>query len=159
MGPGRDTGWAHKGDRVVHFWRIDESMTSVPLDAVRKELGEDSVLGAVPVRELGSGTACVLVAKEGQLWIASRVDAGGPAASPGVAIDAVEWHEVAIGPQGAVGRVPGGLLGGPEATFHLVTVQAASRRFQARLGGSDGMELVEAFVSVALHAGALELEL
>ena len=67
--------------------------------------------------------------------------------------------DVAIGPQGLVGRVPGGLLGGPEATNHLVLVQAGGHLFEARLAGADGMEAVEDSASVAWHAGARELEL
>ena len=55
--------------------------------------------------------------------------------------------------------MPGGLLGGPEATHHLVTVQAGPRLYEARLAGVDGMEAVEDFLSVARHAGARELEL
>jgi hypothetical protein len=143
----------------VELSRIDQSMTPVPLEVAGTEIGEGTVLAAMPVREVEGGTACVLVAREGQLWIASRVSGGGSTASPGVAVDAVEWHEVAIGPQGIVGRVPGGLLGGPEASYHLVTVQAGSRLYEAKLPGSSGMEMVEDFVSVALHAGAHELEL
>jgi hypothetical protein len=41
----------------------------------------------------------------------------------------------------------------------LVTVQAGGRLVEARLAGAGGMEAVEDFVSVALHAGARELEL
>lgn len=143
----------------MQLMAIDQAMTPVPLEAASAELGESSVVAAMPVRDLERGTACVLAAKQGQLWVACRVDAGGPTVPPGVAIDAVEWHEVGIGPQGLVGRAPGGLLGGPEATHHLVTVQAGPHLYEARLAGADGMEAVEDFLSVARHAGARELEL
>ncbi len=139
--------------------RLDQAMTSVPLEATRAEIDEGSVLAAMPVRDLEHGTSCVLVARQGRLWVACRTDAGGPAEPPGVAIDALEWHEVGIGPQGLVGRVPGGLLGGPEATYHLVTLQAGDQLFEARLPGAAGMEAVEDFVSEARHAGARDIEL
>ncbi len=138
---------------------LDQDLTSVPLEVARSRLDDGSVLAAMPVRDLEHGTACLLVAKQGRMWVACRVDAGGPTVAPDVAIEAVEWHEVGIGPQGLVGRVPGGLLGGPQATYHLVTVQAGEHLYQAKLAGEDGMEVVEDFVSVALHAGARELEL
>ena len=143
----------------MQLGRIDQSMTSVPLEAALAELDDETVLAALPVRDLEYGTACVLAAKQGRLWIACRTDGGGPTVPPGVATDAVEWHEVGVGPQGLVGRAPGGLLGGPEATFHLVTVQVGSHLYEARLAGADGMEAVEDFVSVVRHAGARELEL
>ena len=77
---------------------------------------------------------------------------------PGVTIDAVGWQEVGIGPQGLVGRAPGGLPGGPEATYHLLTLQVDARLFEARLPGGGGMEVVEVFIGVARQAGASDLE-
>ena len=139
--------------------QLDQEMTPVPLAATKAKLGAESVLAAMPVHDLEHGTACVLAARLGRLWIACRTDVGGPTVPPDVAVDGVEWHEVGIGPQGLVGRVPGGLLGGPEATYHLVTVQAGGHLFEARLAGEVGMEAVEDFVSVARHAGARDLEL
>lgn len=138
--------------------QLDQAMTPVPLEAAQAALRDHSVSSALPANDLEHGTACVLAAAEGRLWIVCRVDGGGPEAVPDVVVDAVEWPRVGIGPQGLVGRVPGGLLGGPEATFHLVTVQADGHLYEARLAGEHGMEAVEDFVSVARHAGAGDLE-
>ncbi len=138
---------------------IEQDMTPVPLEAARAALAEHRVLAALPANDLEHGTACVLAAAEGWLLVVCRADAGGPQVAPGVVTDAVEWPRVGIGPQGLAGRVPGGLLGGPEATFHLLTVQAGAHLYEARLAGEDGMEAVEDFVSLARHAGARDLEL
>ena len=116
------------------------------------------LVAAMPVSDLEHGTACVLAATEDQLSVACRTDAGGPTVPPGITIDAVGWQEVGIGPQGLVGRAPGGLLGGPEATYHLLTLQVDARLFEARLPGAGGMEVVEDFIGVARQAGASDLE-
>ena len=120
---------------------IDQEMTPVPLEPMTAMLDEGSVVAAMPVRDLEHGTASVLAAAEDQLSVAC------------VAIDVVGWQEVGIGPQGIVGRVPGGLLGGPEATYHLRTLQVSTR-----LPGAGGVEVVEDLIGVAHQAGASDLE-
>jgi len=142
-----------EAEGTVKLEDLDESMTSVPVDAARASIEGDDELGVLPVHDQERGTACLLIATSHQLWIACRargdsqelltVDAG-----------SVPWREVAIGPFGVVGRVPGGFLGGPEASDHILTVLAGDRVFEARLAGERGMDAVEAFASVALHAGA-----
>ncbi len=137
---------------------LDQATTAVPLEACAPALGGSAELAVLPAADLEQGTAVLLVAKQGQLWIVSRADGGGAMAPPSVAVHSVEWHAVGIGPLGVVGRVPGGLLGGPEATDHIVMVMAGDHLYEARLHGSDGMEAVEEFASTALHAGARDFE-
>jgi hypothetical protein len=133
-------------------------MTTVPIEATMDALDSADELAVLPVQEQEHGTAALLIARSGRLWIACRIQGSEPTGPPGVVIDSTEWHEVGIGPLGTAGRVPGGLLGGPEASDHFVTVVAGDHIYEAKLHGSRGMEAVEEFASVALHAGARDFE-
>ncbi len=137
---------------------LDESVALVPIEATIDAIGADDELAVLPVFDQEHGTACLLIARTGQLWVASRVRSSVPDGPPGVATESVEWHRVGIGPQGAAGRLPGALLGGPEASDHFVIVVAGDRIYEAKLHGTRGMEAVEEFASVALHAGARDFE-
>ena len=138
---------------------LDESVTPVPIEASTAAVHGSDELAVLPVNELERGTACLLIAKKGQLWVACRTSAGSPLLPPDVHVEPVEWGRVGIGPLGLVGRVPGGVLGGPPSTDHLVTVAAGDHLYEARMHGERGMEAVEGFASVALHAGASDYEL
>lgn len=137
---------------------LDESITTVPIDATMEAIDTADELAVLPVRELERGTACLLIARKGQLWIACRTHGERRDGPPSVVTQSVEWNSVGIGPLGTAGRVPGGLLGGPEASDHFVTVVAGDHMYEARLHGSQGMDAVEGFASVALHAGARDFE-
>ena len=130
---------------------LDESVTPVPIEASADAVSGTEELAVLPVHELERGTACILIAKQGRLWVSCRTDNGGPAVPPTVSIEPVEWTRVGIGPLGLAGRVPGGLLGGPEATNHLLTVAAGDHLYEACMHGERGMEAVEGFVKNFIH--------
>jgi hypothetical protein len=137
---------------------MDETMTAVPIDAATAAVADGEVLAVLPANEQEHGTATLLIAKQGKLWIVSRAYGSDPHDAPGVATDSIEWHEVGIGPFGVSGRVPGGYLGGAVASDHLLTVVAGDHIYQARLHGERGSEAVESFASVAFHVGASDWE-
>ena len=137
---------------------IDETMTAVPIDAATEAVADGEVLAVLPAKEQEHGTATLLVAKQGKLWIVSRAHGSGPHDAPDVTTDTIEWHEVGIGPFGVSGRVPGGYLGGAVASNHMLTLVAGDHIYQARLPGERGLEAVESFASVALHEGARDRE-
>ena len=137
---------------------IDETMTAVPLDEATKALAGGDVLAVLPANDQEHGTAVLLAAKRGKLWIVSRAYGSDPDDAPSITTDSVEWHEVGIGPFGVVGRVPGGFLGGAVASNHLLTLVAGDHMYEARLPGERGVEAVESFASVALHEGARDWE-
>ena len=144
---------------MVKLADLDETLTPVPIEDSAEAVTGSEELAVLPVHELERGTACILIAKKGQLWVSCRASAGSPLLPPTVHVEPVEWTRVGIGPLGMVGRVPGGVLGGPEATDHLVTVAAGDHLYEARMHGERGMEAVEGFASAALHAGARDYEL
>lgn len=137
---------------------LDETVTLVPIEATMEAIDTSDELAVLPVRDQEHGTACLLIAREGQLWIACRARGSEPNGPPTVVTESVEWHQVGIGPQGTSGRVPGGYLGGPEASYHFLTLAAGDHLYEAKLPGSWGMDAVEGFASVALHAGARDFE-
>lgn len=137
---------------------IDETMTAVPIDAAAEAVADGEVLAVLPANEQERGTATLLVAKRGKLWIVSRTGGQDPHHPPNVTTDTVEWQEVGIGPFGVSGRVPGGLLGGAVASNHLLTLVAGDHIYHARLPGERGLEAVDSFASVALHEGARDWE-
>lgn len=137
---------------------LDESITPVPIEATLAAIDTSDELAVLPVTDQEHGTACLFIARSGKLWIACRTRGITPDAPPGVVTDSVEWHRVGIGPQGTAGRVPGGMLGGPEAADHFLTVVAGDGIYEARLHGARGMKAVEQFSSAALHAGARDFE-
>jgi hypothetical protein len=141
------------------FRDLDESVTPVPVDLSARAVEGSAELAVLPVNELERGTACILIAKKGQLWVACRTSAGSPLLPPSVHVEPVEWSRVGIGPLGLVGRIPGGVLGGAIATDHLLTIAAGDHLYEAKLPGEDGMEAVEGFASAALHAGARDYEM
>ncbi len=138
---------------------LDESVTPVPIEASAAAMEGSDELAVLPVNELARGTACILIAKKGQLWVSCRASNGGPLQPPTVRLDSVEWSRVGVGPLGLQGRVLGGVLGGPEATDYIVTVAAGDHLYEARMHGERGMEAVQGFASAALHAGARDYEL
>ena len=137
---------------------IDETMTAVPIDAATEAVADGEVLAVLPANDQEHGTATLLIAKQGKLWVVSRAYGSDPHDAPGVATDSIEWHEVGIGPFGVSGRVPGGYLGGAVASNHLLTLVAGDHIYLARLPGERGLEAVESFASVAFHAGARDWE-
>lgn len=137
---------------------LDESVTLLPIDAVREAVGAGHELAVIPARDQERGTACLLIARTGQLWIAWRTQGTDPGGPPDVTTEPVEWHRVGIGPMGSAGRVPGGFLGGPDATDHYLTVVAGDHLFEVRMPRERGMLAVEEFASVALHAGARDYD-
>ena len=137
---------------------LDEKMTAVPIDAATDAVADGEVLAVLPANEQERGTATLLIAKQGKLWIVSRAHGGGRLDAPYVTTDTIEWHEVGIGPFGVSGRVPGGFLGGAAASNHLLTLVAGDHIYEARLPGERGLEAVESFASVAFHEGARDWE-
>jgi hypothetical protein len=137
---------------------LDESLTPVPIDDTRKALRGVMVLAVLPAQDQEHETACLLVAGKKKLVVVCRADGPNPHDPPTVALEVVDWHEVGVGPFGLSGRVPGGLLGGAEATDHLLTVVAGDRLFEARVPGSRGPEALTSFASAARRAGARDYE-
>ena len=137
---------------------LDESLTPVPIEAAREVLGGVHDAAVLPAQDQVDETACLLVASREELLVVYRAYGERPNDAPTVAVEAVDWREVGIGPFGLAGRVTGGLLGGAEATDHLLTVVAGDHLFQARLLGSRGPEAIESFASAARHAGASDYE-
>jgi hypothetical protein len=133
---------------------LDESLTPVPIDAAEKALEGVHETAVLPAQDQVAETACLLVAGRRELLVACRADGERPSDPPTVSVETVDWHAVGIGPFGLAGRVAGGLLGGAEATDHLLTVVAGDRLFEARLPGSRGPEATESFAKAARLAGA-----
>lgn len=142
----------------MKFDDLDESLTAVPIDAAAEAVRVSSDAAVVPAHDQESSTACLLVAAKHGLLVVCRADGPLPHDPPTVALEAVDWHEVGIGPFGLAGRVPGGLLGGAVATDHFLTVVAGARLFEARVPGSRGPEAIESFASAARRAGARDYE-
>jgi hypothetical protein len=137
---------------------LDESLTAVPIDSARSVLDGLHETAALPARDQVAETACLLVASRRELLVVCRASGERPSDPPSVVIETVDWHAVGIGPFGLAGRVAGGLLGGAEATDHLLTVVAGDRLFEARIAGSRGPEAIETFVKAARLAGAVDFE-
>jgi hypothetical protein len=137
---------------------LDERLTPVPIDAARKVLEGLHETAVLPAQDQVDETACLLVAGPKELLVACRADGERPNDPPTVTVETVDWHEVGIGPFGLAGRVAGGLLGGAEATDHLLTVVAGDRLFEARVPGSRGPEATESFAHAARLAGARDFE-
>jgi hypothetical protein len=142
----------------MRLTELDESLTPVPIEAARDALQGLSETAVLPGQDQLRGTACLLVAGKKGLRVVCRADGPRPHDPPTVAVEAIDWHEVGIGPFGLSGRAPGGLLGGAEATDHLLIVVAGDRLFEAKLPGSRGPEAVESFARAARQAGAADYE-
>lgn len=137
---------------------LEESLTAVPIDAVRAVLDGLHETAVLPAQDQVAGTACLLVASHKELLVACRASGQEPRDPPSVVVETVDWPEVGIGPFGLAGRVAGGLLGGAEATDHLLIVVAGGRLFEARIAGSRGPEAIETFAKAARLAGAGDFE-
>lgn len=137
---------------------LDESLTAVPIEAARAVLEGLHETAVLPAQDQLSATACLLVASRKELLVACRASGPRPGDPPSVVVETIEWSEVGIGPFGLAGRVAGGLLGGAEATDHLLAVVAGERLFEARVAGSRGPEAIETFAKAARLAGAGDFE-
>lgn len=142
----------------MKFADLDESLTPVPIEAVEEALQGATDQAVLPAQDQEHATACLLVAGPRELLVVCRADGEMPGDPPTITLEGVDWHEVGIGPFGLAGRVAGGLLGGAEATDHLLTVIAGDRLFEARLPGSRGPEAIESFASAARRGGARDYE-
>jgi hypothetical protein len=142
----------------MKFADLDESLTPVPIEPAGDALRGVKEAAVLPAQDQEHETACLLVAGKKELLVVCRADGPRPHDPPTVALEVIDWHEVGIGSFGLSGRVPGGLLGGAEATEHLLTVVAGDRLFEARLSGSRGPEAIESFASAARRAGARDYE-
>ena len=137
---------------------LDGDLTPVPVEAVRAALGDVHDKAVLPARDQLDEAACLLIASGRELLVACRARGAQPADPPTVTVEAIDWEAVGIGPFGLAGRVVGGLLGGAEATDHLLTVVAGDRLFEARVPGGRGPEAIESFASAARLAGARDHE-